>query len=53
MTPAQTARALIEKVGSILSDSERLYLRRVLAGIEKAAGEMWDEITGTFAHFIS
>lgn len=53
MTPTQAARTIIERAGKLLSECERLYLRRVLAGIEKAAGEMWDEITGTFAHLLA
>ena len=53
MTPPQTARTLIEKAGHIMSTDERLFLRQVLAGIAIAAGEMWDELTRTFAHLIS
>lgn len=53
MTAPETARTLIEKAGKLLDQSERLFLRQVLAGIALAAGEMWDELTRTFAHLIS
>lgn len=53
MTAPETARTLIERAGKLLDDSERLFLRRVMAGIAIATGEMWDDLTLTFAHLIS